>query len=122
MSQFVGWEGDRLVVRFRYRADLKDQVKAIQGARFEWDKKYWWFSKADALAALPALERAGFDVSAARAGGDETIELPPEPEHVGICALNAEVARALSGASRRRGGWWERCKTASRAGRSATST
>lgn len=107
-TRSVAWDGGRLVVRFRFHPALKDAVKAIPGARFDWNEKVWWFPTEAAAAALPQLASAGFDVhelvhrdskrdasADPLEGGAPTVELPELPEHVGIRQLNAQVARAL---------------------------
>ena len=101
-------ERDRLIVRFRYSVERKERVKALQGARFDWNEKYWWFNETDAAGAVVALAADGFDVAQAADALDvdvvdaeaPTMELPkrasdPSEQGWSIGALNRAVADAI---------------------------
>ena len=55
-------ETGMLVVTFRYDEHLKNQVKAIRGARWNPNERNWYFAGPAALAAAPTLQALGFDM------------------------------------------------------------
>ncbi len=94
---------DALVVTFRYRPDVKDMVKGIRGARFDWTSKTWRFARADAADAARVLAGHGFALDAAAAAlldgvppGPEGVDDDPEGDGYSISQLNDEASRALA--------------------------
>lgn len=55
-------ETGMLVVTFRYDEQLKNQVKAIRGARWNPTERNWYFTGPAAASAAPALQALGFDM------------------------------------------------------------
>jgi len=98
MSGRVGYDEGReeLVVSFRYRPDVKDFVKSLPGARFDWTEKVWRFAAERAAAVVPPLREHGFSVEPEVAAllGDGDADAEPDAGWT-IGRLNAEVARAL---------------------------
>ena len=69
-------EADQLVARFSYTPWLKDEVKALPGARFDWNSKTWRFHTQYAPQVVPDLLKHGFEIAA------EVLELLDDMEPV----------------------------------------
>lgn len=87
-------DGDLLIARFNYTPWLKDAVKALPGARFDWNSKTWRFHVEYVADIVPALLDHDFDIAA------EVIELLGE--HEDGDALTASSAAAGDATEERR--------------------
>lgn len=100
----VDERGKELIASFPFDRALKDWVKSLPGARFDWSSKTWRFAVDQAPAVLPSLVARGFVLAAAAAelapppaiASGDVVASDGAPPALSVRELNALVQRAVA--------------------------